>query len=122
MKIMGWTDWDNPKYTELKTKTWKEYNEIEKLVADELRSKGYKFDGEYHQNGDYGAPVFEDGTILKCTKRAWGGIMALAYPEGNLNDGYDYCRWAWMIPKDEDYSLPIGSDCINIEVEHGKEE
>ena len=111
MKIIGWTDWDNPKYEEMfpigGKHTWQEESDVERIIAEELRSKGYKFTGDYHQNGDYGAPVFDNCKIYKGSQRDWGGIMADAYPdEIDNSDGYGYCKWAWIPPVDEEMVVP----------------
>lgn len=119
MKIIGWTDYSNPKYENMfpfgGTQTWQEVNKVEELIAKEVREKGYKFTGDYHQNGDYGAPVFDNGKMYKGSQRDWGGIMAMAYPEEHVHDGYEYCRWAWICPADEDFILPSENERIETE-------
>ena len=114
MKIIGWTDYDDPKYTERfpygGRYTGQEVIETENMIAQELRKKGYRFDGTYHQNGDYGAPIFDDGTIAQFSFRAWGHIMALAYPEEIEDKEYGYLRWAWMIPDGQEPILPSPDD------------
>lgn len=113
MRVTGWTDYDNPEYEEWdgfpSHRTVQEYEEAKRVIADELRSKGYKFSGYYHQDGDYGAPLL-DGKRFGVTQRSWGGIMAMAYPDQIDNtDGFGYLKWAWqppesqVVPKKEDY-------------------
>lgn len=120
MKIIGWTDWHfygfseehdaNYEYKEMEPKTIAEMKEIETIIAQELCNKGYKFDGNYHQNGDFGVPIFDTGEVYQCTFRGWGRIMAQAYPdEIDNSDGMGYCDWAWIapvpmvVPNNDDY-------------------
>ena len=102
IKIIGWTDWDNPEYKEMfpigEPADWNAIEEVQQTIADELRANQYKFTGEYHQNGDYGVPIFEDGTVYQCSQRTWGAIMAMAYPEEVGDDNCNYCVWAWRAP------------------------
>lgn len=119
MRIIGWTEFDDPKYKERLPiggdYTIQDVRDTENTIAEELRRKGYRFDGTYHQNGDFGVPIFEDGTICQFTFRSWGHIMALAYPEEIEDKEYGYLRWAWMIPdgqmpvfpKPEDYEREV---------------
>ena len=101
MRIIGWTEWDNPKYERLYPQTYEEYLQVEEAITNELRSKGYKFTGDYHQNGDFGVPILDNGMVYQCTQRCWGEIMASAYPdEVDDSDGYGYCKWAWTPPED----------------------
>ena len=67
-------------------------DEVEKIIAEEIRKCGYKFTGSYHQDGDYGVPIIDDTWLYQCTCREWGGIIADAYPdEIDNSDGYGYC-------------------------------
>lgn len=111
MKIIGWTDWDDPKYEEMRFSSLKEeHDDVGKIIAAELRSKGYKFTGDYHQDGEFGVPVFDNGKKYCTFKRDWGDIMAMAYPdEIDNSEGYGYLKWAWIppepmvVPSKEDY-------------------
>ena len=110
MKIIGWTDYDNPDYPEMRD-DHPEMDTVFKTIADELKAKGYKFNGYYHQGGDYGVPVFDDGTKFSCTFRTWGGIMALAYPDEIDNaKGLGYVEWAWTIPAGQELKPPRPED------------
>lgn len=108
MKVIGWTDWDDPKY-EGKEQPNLYSNEVCDAIITELRSKGYKFTGDYHQNGDYGVPILDDGTVCHYRQRSWGGIMAYAYPETipeeAKEDGVCYVTWAWQ-PSPEPMVIP----------------
>lgn len=107
MKVVRWAEWsdkDDFDYSDIE--------EVSKVVAAELRNKGYRFDGHYHQNGDYGVPVLDDGRHVQVTQRTWGGIMAMAYPEefDNPEDPYNYVIW-YLGPGDRDlYVFPGGND------------
>ena len=111
MKITGWTEWDDPKYEELfpdnNLSPYMALKAAEQMIADEIRKKGYKFSGIYHQGGEYGVPVFDNKYVYQCSQRTWGGIMALAYPEECESDVRpSYVRWAWLAP--EEMVVPNG--------------
>lgn len=113
MKIVGWTWAEDPQYKEMFPPgegTFEEFDAAREIVIKELRDKGYKFTGYYHQGGDFGVPVFDTGEKLVCSYRTWGGIMADAYPEEVDNsDGFGYTEWAWItdremiLPSEDDY-------------------
>lgn len=102
MEIIGWTEWGTPEYEELfpigGEHNWNEVREVERIISTELRQRGYKFTGDYHQNGDYGVPVFDNGKTYQCSQRTWGAIMAAAWPEEIGTDPYAYTLWAWVAP------------------------
>lgn len=106
MKITGWTWYENPDYKELfpigeESESPYEFQDVVDIVVAELRDKGYKFTGSYHQGGDYGAPIIDGCWIFQCSCRTWGGIMAAAYPdEIDNSDGYGYTLWAWLPPEE----------------------
>lgn len=117
MKIVGWTEFDNSQYEDMfpigGSYTMEEVDEAKDIIAKELRDKGYKFNGYYHQDGDYGVPIFENGEAFRCTFRTWGGIMARAYPdEIDNSDGLGYCDWAWDIPENQKMVVPCEEDYI----------
>ena len=65
------------------------WQEAEDLVKTCIRRNGFKFSGEYHQYGECGMPMFDDGSVLFCSWRHWGSIMAEAWdPDGDK--GLDY--------------------------------
>lgn len=104
MKVTGWTDWENPRYEELSSEL---YDEAKEVVIFELRKQGYKFTGGYHQLGDSGVPIIDDKYRFECSQRAWGAIMAKAYPEEiDDTDGYGYCTWAWNKPDGVEMVVP----------------
>lgn len=91
--------------------SWEERNEVDKIIATELRNKGYKFTGSYHQGGDFGVPVFDTGKKYCTFQKDWGGIMAMAYPdEIDDSDGYGYLKWAWVPPVSEVEIAPKKED------------
>ena len=115
MKIVKWTEWDDPNYKEMfplgTAYDSEKYDEAISVIAKELRENGYKFDGHYHQNGDFGVPVFDTGEVFQCTQRCWGAIMVEAYPdEIDNSDGYGYCDWAWIAP--EEMVVPVEKNVL----------
>ena len=88
MRIVGWAEWDDPKYKEM-FPIGGAYKEAEvetvlAIIAEELRNNGYKFTGSYHQGGDYGVPVFDNGEVFQCSQRMWGGSIAHINLESNF--------------------------------------
>ena len=65
------------------------WREAENVVKECIRRNGFKFSGQYHQYGEYGMPMFDDGSVLFCSWRHWGSIMVEAWdPDGDK--GLDY--------------------------------
>ena len=102
IKVIGWTDIYNAAYKEC------DYNNPKyiKAVIEEIKKTGYKFTGDYHQNGEYGAPVFNDDTLLFVTIDEWGWIIAKAYNIYNEYKQVDRYKWAWMVPPGEKEIIP----------------
>lgn len=96
MKIVKWDKYNPEKYPEFTGN--KELCKAEEIIISELKKHGYHFDGTYHQNGEYGAPVFDNGKQYRTTLRAWGAIMASAYPDEIENsNGMGYVWWAFLM-------------------------
>lgn len=96
MKVVGWTEWDDNTWSRTTEHTW---DEARAAVIEALRAGQYKFTGDYHQNGDFGVPVLDNGEVFQVSQRQWGSIMADAYPEEHAPaDEYSYTRWAWIAP------------------------
>lgn len=114
MKVTGWTWYENPDYADMNPIGGPfpfEHcmEEVKEVIATELRNKGYKFTGDYHQNGDFGAPIIDNKWIFMTSQRSWGHMMVRAYPDEIYNDdGLGYCKWAWSAP--EDMVLPKPED------------
>lgn len=108
MKITGWTDWNDERYSDDIPDHI--FEEIKELVAKELRDNGYKFDGYYHQNGDHGVPVIDETWKFAVSFRSWGHMMIRAYPDKIDNsDGYGYTAWAWDAPTGETMEIPYAT-------------
>jgi hypothetical protein len=107
MKVTRWTYWNNDKYLTIDDMTNEEFEEAGKAVAEALREKGYKFNGPYHQNGDYGCPVLDNKYVYCVSMRTWGRIMQEAYNIPN-DDGLGYVIWAWGKPNNEHEVYPTG--------------
>lgn len=108
MKVVRWGEWDDLRWRDVAEMDEKEREEADRAVIESLRETGYHFDGEYHQNGLYGVPVFDNGKYYEISMRSWGGIMARAFPEefDDPDDQMNYVRWylgRWC-SSDEDYS------------------
>lgn len=107
VKVIGWT-----KYSEYCRDWFSEDSEgreqAELAVMNEIKSRGFKFGGNYHQNGEYGCPVMTGGAVFMVSMRHWGDIMATVW-------GGNYCLYAWCdvsdieggkTPSAEDYAEP----------------
>lgn len=116
MKVTGWTWWENPDYKDLSligsSPPFEDrWDEAKELIAKEIRDRGYKFTGGYHQNGDFGAPIIDNEWLFMASQRAWGHMMVRAYPdEIDDSDGYGYCKWAWIVPEGEEMITPKEED------------
>lgn len=90
MKIISWEKYDPDKY--------EEFEGDEREIADEevvkdIKKNQYLFDGYYHQYGEHGAPVFDNGKQFSATMRSWGAIMEECYPD--LLDSYLVMAYGW---------------------------
>lgn len=108
MKIIGWTNWEDPRYKEIDFRflNMEECDRIFRTVSDELSRRGYCFSGDYHQNGDYGVPILDDGRKVCVSCRNWGHIMANAHPNKIHDYELKYIHWAWFAPEKEIYPIP----------------
>ena len=90
--------------------TENDFLEAKEAVVQELRKTGYHFDGTYHQNGDYGVPVLDNGLYYEVSMRTWGKTMADAFPEefDNSDNDYNYVRW-YLGGEDLNYKIPYDS-------------
>ena len=110
MKVIKWTTWDDKHGDDIESK--EELDAMADAVVEELRKTNYHFDGYYHQNGDHGVPVLDNGKYFQASQRAWGEVMAMAYPEefDNPDAPYNYIIW-YLGPGDRDeYIYPKGDD------------
>lgn len=94
MKIVKWDMFDTRKYDDFENQ--EERETAIRILVDDIRKNRYHFSGYYHQNGESGAPVFDNGKQLQFSLRGWGGVMAEAYPdEAGGSDGTGCCAWSW---------------------------
>ena len=99
MKLIGWTHWFNPSF----------YYCIENLdraidlTVEHMKNNGLAFHGTYHQHGELGTPIFDNGEKLCLTLRSWGGVMAKVM---GLEGEYAYAEWAWWIADEEKAKVP----------------
>ena len=133
IEFVGWTNFENPNYSEISdeirenlvadneepishyvpkpekknyVKIMRRENQLaELLLTNRIFLKGIKFDGPYHQDGEYGCPLFKinDTGIFKwsCSFRYWGEVMEHA------GYGLSYCDWAWDNPEE-----PVTPDMV----------
>lgn len=113
-KVTGWTamDDDNAQYVKASGAFLLDDNPpeldmfaVRDAIIAEICRCGYRFTGDYHQNGKYGVPIINDKYVIHYTQRSWGDIMAdaLNLPD---EDGYAYCEWAWLPPEGEQSIFP----------------
>lgn len=102
MRIVKWGRFDMGRYEDIPSE---ERALAESIIIQEMRENDYHFNGHYHQRGEHGAPIFDNGKQYQATCRGWGAIMAKAYPdEVNDSDGMGYTEWAWdFVPHKEKY-------------------
>lgn len=104
LRIVDWVDWCdvecNPGVRDVSTLTTDEFQKYREAVVKSMKESGYKFTGFYHQNGEYGVPIFEDGVMFLVSQRTWGGIMADVMG-ADPNDRLAYMNWAYMPPENE---------------------
>lgn len=120
IEFVGWTNFEDPNYKdfsealrELKGTDAEIFlancmHAAEESLKWRLKENGIKFDGRYHQNGEWGVPVYKVwdfpsydwdkftgldkcNGIYKwtCTMRYWGEVMVKA------GHGKNYLDWAW---------------------------
>ena len=73
LKVIGWTYYG----TQLPQGKlgWAARN----AIIDDIKEHGYLFSGWAHQEGNFCAPVLNDGKIYRFSQRGWGGVMAEAH-------------------------------------------
>lgn len=65
------------------------YNALKTYIkANDLWNGGFWHESE-------GCPVFEDGTVISCSYRAWGDIMAAVHNSIERSHPYSYYDFAW---------------------------
>lgn len=104
MKVVGWTEWDDHYFEENDPELYKKQI---KATIKGLRKYKIHFGASYHQNGEYGVPVFDDGSRMQTSQRSWGEIMAEAYSEefDDPKDDRNYVVW-YLSPPELKWKLP----------------
>jgi hypothetical protein len=106
MELLGFTEWHDEKYQEIED--FAEEERAWEITVQYMKQHSYRFNGFYHQNGEFGTPYFDTMKKLCLTIRSWGALMAevLDIPKDEQN-GRDmsYCYWAWWAELDE-FVLP----------------
>lgn len=108
MKVTGWTYWEDGRYRSGPDyESDDTYSKAWEVIVKEIRERGYKFSGIYHQGGMTGVPIIDNEWVFIVSQRTWGQIIAEAYPdEIDNSDGYGYTAWAWKIPDGEEMVIP----------------
>lgn len=108
MKILYWK---KPVEEDFAVESPANLDEIESFVVAELVRNKIKFDGDYHQYGELGAPVIEldsgDQYVYTTTWRHWGRLTADAWNQIEKSQKYDYIDFYMMY--NEDMLLPDGT-------------
>lgn len=108
LQIVDWINYEEAEalgYRDADSVEAKEFMRHEQLVVDSLRRNGYKFTGFYHQNGEHGVPLFNDGMVYRVSQRVWGGIMAEALGL-DLSNRMSYLAWYYIAPDGEEQIVP----------------
>jgi len=103
MTLLGFTFWKDEKYEHIDDNA--KIDIAWGITVQHMRAHGLRFTGDYHQNGERGAPYFDTGKKLCISMRAWGSLMAevldIAKDEKNGRD-MSYCEWAWFANEGEE--------------------
>ena len=101
MKILYWK---KPVEDDFAVESPANLDEIESFVVAELVRNRIKFDGDYHQYGELGAPVIEldSGTqyVYTTSWRHWGRLTANAWNQIEKFQKYDYIDFYMMYNED----------------------
>ena len=103
MRIVDWVKWNEDKKFNNETEfedfklcfsnTNYKFNDLDKIVIDEIIKNKYCFCGDYHQYGEHGIPIiqFENKKYYYLTSmRYWGDIMSTAWNTIEGCDKYNY--------------------------------
>jgi len=105
IKVTRWVNWPDGHghpFTELPNSM---FEDAWKAVVREMKSKGYRFTGESHQNCPNCVPLINGKYTFELSMRNWGRLMAEVL---GLEDEFAYCEWAWAAPEGECEILPAG--------------
>ena len=76
--VIRWTNRDDPSSKDIDDRYCGLYCDA---VEAAIQEYDLCFSGDYHQNGEHGVPVFNDGTHLHLSERMWAKLMARAHGE-----------------------------------------
>ena len=89
LKIVGWTNYDSSfPNLNFRGKEPSFTDEIVQIIVNEIKKDHLLFAGDTHQGIYSCVPVFSNGTCLRCSMRAWGYIMSLAYNDDSYMNYY----------------------------------
>lgn len=117
LKIVGWGSYDS-KYPNLNFEEYPQ-NLVNYLVIEEIKKNGYSFSGQDHQNHFFGAPIFSNGTMLRCSMRTWGILMAVSHGDvvngqPNYMDYYIDCEEEKFPEQDADVKIGEENDALPV--------
>lgn len=90
ISVIAWTNLGNRKFFRMEDSPIP-FDVAKAAVLKELKQKGYRFSGFYHQFADRGVPVLTGGYRFELSYKDWGFLMTEA-------QGGDPTRWAWGTP------------------------
>ncbi|MCR5078328.1 MAG: hypothetical protein K6B65_00155 [Bacilli bacterium] len=90
LQVVGWTSYDS----EYPTVDFHKHDQSEVMQATiaGILEEGLLFSGATHQNSEKGVPVFNEGTCLRCSMRAWANIMAASHGSSEYMSYYMDCE------------------------------
>lgn len=90
MKVTNWTRYrtEDEEWPGLERIPNNLFEEARKTIVDEMKFRGIRFSGEFHQNSLFGVPVLDDKYYFTSTWRAWGEMVAEA-----VDGDDDYFDW-----------------------------
>ena len=92
LKVAGWSNWES-EYPNIDFNVYDQGTVIG-CVLNEVTSKGLVFSAQDHQYHPLGVPVFDNGTCLRCSMRAWAYIMA------SSRGSNDYMEYYMDVPEE----------------------
>lgn len=105
--VIRWTCWEDPSFRDIDDRHYGLYCDA---VENAIRKDGLCFSGEYHQNGGFGVPVFDDGAHFHVSERMWAKIMARAHGETGEKDYLKYYLHGGLAENGMNEVLPEGGN------------
>lgn len=116
VKVINWIDYDNYNFDTADATE----EEINAVVLD-IKTNGYKFGGDDHENHSCCCPLLSNGKALRMSWRGWGHIMALAYDLKTEDGKPNYILWYMGEYGPEKRMFPKSSGLNKEDIPFGKE-